>query len=171
MVLGSTSAVKQVPKSDCDQYPYSQGESYLCHTSPGGTPRSASVLTQGSFKLLSLCCYSECVRFCPRPLRAASLSYSPLVLPSRALLAFKARHSEGLSSWCRAPEMSSLIWGLDPWLFGKNLCNCDYPLVPVSPTVGWLYHVSTSPTHVVWFPLCIFICRKSCPLVFRSFHR
>ena len=35
-------------------------------------------------------------------------------------LVFKAKCSEGLSSWCRIPRLGSLVWGSDPLVCGDE---------------------------------------------------
>ena len=75
MALASTSVllVKRASKNGCCPCFHPQGESQLPPTSPGGSPRLASWLTQALMKLLSLCWDSEHVRFCVCPLGAGSL--------------------------------------------------------------------------------------------------
>lgn len=85
------------------------------------------------------------------PLRVESLFSSCLWLFQKsAPLAFKARYAGGLSSQSR-----SLMQGLDLWLLGEDLCNCNYSLICAFPAQGYesqLYHVSTSPTCLVVVP-------------------
>ena len=71
-------------------------------------------LTQAPLKLLLLPWVLEHVRFCVHPLTVKSLFLSALCdSQKKALLAFKAICSVGLSSWCRTPGLGSLTRGLN----------------------------------------------------------
>ena len=77
-----------------------------------------------------------------------------------------------------------IFWGLifsmqDLWLgcfypslLGENLCSCDYLSLWKSPTWSLGFDCTMNPPLLhasLWFPLYIFICRRSFLLAFRLF--
>ena len=87
-------------------------------------------LTQLPFTLFPLRQDLEHVRFHLHLFRVESLF--PIVLYVSCMpapLAFKARHSWGLSFWCRTPGLRILMWALGLLLFGENFFHFDYPLI------------------------------------------
>ena len=117
---------------------------------------SCSVACGSSFYYKDTDANEETPKTAARALRAESLFPIPLRLFClQAPLAFKVRHSGGLSPCCRTPRLGSPIWGSDPLLFGENLCDCVYPPTCGSPSQGcesWIYCVSAPPTHLIVVP-------------------
>lgn len=69
----------------------------------------------------------------------------------QAPLVFKIQCARGSSFQYRIPGLGSPTWGLNPLLFGKNLCNFVYPPIYRSPTWecrSWLYCIS-APFNMV----------------------
>lgn len=92
----------------------------------------------------SRACEILCVPFKTRLLFLMTLWLSRTQSPT---LAFKTRHSWGLSSHCGNPNQGNLMWGSNPLLFGGNFCSCDCPLilsVAYLESVS-LYSISTPP--------------------------
>ena len=105
-----------------------QGELQLLPASLGDSLRSECRSDPGSFQMTaSALGPNACEVLCEPVKSGVSISHRPLALLNvKASLAFKALHTpEGLSSWCRTPELGSPVWSLDPLLPGENLCNCD----------------------------------------------
>ena len=102
---------------------------------PSGASISASGSDPGSFRIiLSLLELGVC-----EILHAPFETLFPTAYQlscTQALLALKARYSRASSFQCMTPGLGNTIWGLDCFLFGRNLYNCDYPPDCGSPTKG-----------------------------------
>ena len=59
-----------------------------------------------------------------------------------APLTFKAKCSEGSSSWCQIPRLVSLMWASESSLLWENFCDTVFQFVvhPPGGYVIWLYH-------------------------------
>ena len=138
MVAVSTSVlgVELVPPKWLLPASVSPGEVPVTSWPSGYSLRSAGRF-DSSFFLISLCtgtqnvclcvCVCVCVRFlCVSLQTGVSLSYSPLDLSYSSPTGFKASHSWGLPSQCRACGLGSPMSGPNPLLFGTNLCNCNH---------------------------------------------
>ena len=89
----------------------------------GHSPGSAGGSDPGSFQMTASVPVPR-----PRAVLHAPESLFPTALrlsPTQAPLTYKARHSGGLSAWCRTPRLGSLTWDSDPSLLGQNLCSCE----------------------------------------------
>ena len=151
MALASTNVlmIEQTPQNGSCQCLCPQGESQLPPSSPGGSPWPTNGFSQAAFKLLPLCWHSGQMIFHVHPLSTESMFP---VLHQLSCTQVPLRRTGGLSSQCRTPKLGSSMWCSDLSLFGKNLCNCDYPPVCGSSTWGygfWLYIISIPPTHLV----------------------
>ena len=99
----------------------------LLPASLGGSLRSASGSDQAPLRLLPLCWEAKLVRFWACPLRAESLfSLALWFSQTQDFLVFKAKCSEGLSSWWRTPRLGSLVWGSDRLVLGEELLRFWY---------------------------------------------
>ena len=111
----------------------------------GGFPRSVSGPEPGPFQISASSlglkvCEILCVSFKSEFLFPTFFQLSCM----QALLAFKARHSEGLSSWCRTLGLESPVSGLDPLILGEtSAVLMIFPLVGcLSGGLGLVYSVS-----------------------------
>ena len=61
---------------------------------------------------------------------------SPLEHLHSSLAGIQSQTLWGSCSWCRTPRLGSLLWGLDFWVLGENLCNPNYSFICGLPTQG-----------------------------------
>ena len=92
-----------------------------------------AAFTPGAWSAWDLVCVlQECCLF--PPVLWSFLDDAPLT--------FKAKCSEGSSSWCQIPRLVSLMWVSEFSLLWKNLCDTIFQSVvhPPGGYVIWLYH-------------------------------
>lgn len=110
---------------------------------------------QDSFKLLPFWWFQSCEILCvPFKTRLLFLMTLWLSRTQSPTLAFKTRHSWGLSSHCGNPNQGNLMWGSNPLLFGGNFCSCDYPLICELPVLKvWICTQFLPLLLFLWFLL------------------
>ena len=131
IALASTSVhmVEHTPKNDCCQFLCPTGELQLSPAFPRNSSESAGRYDLDSFQITASALGSGACEILFVPFNSrVSISFP---------LAFKAKHSRGLSSQCRTPRLGSLMWGSDLSLCREKLCNYNYSPICGLPTWGY----------------------------------
>ena len=77
---------------------------------------------------------------------------------NQALLAFKAKYSEGSSFWYQSPRVESLTWGSDLSFLWENLGKVmvlQFVSYPLGGKGVWLYCKCAPSTISLWLLLCL----------------
>ena len=139
-----------IPWGLCWQWPYPYREPQLTPDSPGDPPRPGP----GSYRVTVLSLVLVHVKPCVCSPGVESLFPSVLWNScTQALLAFKTKCSEDISTWCQTHRLDSLTWGSELSLLWENLFTIIIFQFEGCLPGGygiWLYCEIAPPTILLW---------------------